>query len=70
MQHEIESIEQNQMWHLVELSLSRKAIDVKWVLNIKHHAKGAIIKYKARLVANGYSQEFGFDFDETSAPVV
>jgi len=70
MRDEIRSIVQNQTWRLVNHPPGRKAIGVKWVLAVKRDAKGAILKYKARLVVKGYSQEFGFDFDETYAPVV
>ena len=70
MNEEIRSIEQNQTWRLVKLPPGRKAIGVKWVLTVKRDAKGAVLKHKARLVAKGYSQQFGFDFDETYAPVV
>lgn len=70
MTEEISSIEQNETWKLVKLPPGRKPIGVKWVLTVKRDAQGNITKYKARLVAKGYSQQFGFDFDETYAPFV
>jgi hypothetical protein len=65
MEDEINSIRQNETWRLVKLPPGRKPISVKWVLNVKHDAKGKITKRKARLVARGFSPQFGFDYDET-----
>ena len=44
-------------------------IGTRWVFRNKLDESGNIMRNKARLVAQGYSQEEGFDFDETFAPV-
>ena len=55
MDDEMESMKTNQVWDLVDLLPSQKAIGNKWVLKIKHKADGLIERYKARLVAKGYT---------------
>lgn len=55
---------------LTELPVGRKAIGCRWVYIIKRDMQGAIDKYKARLVAQGFSQKPGQDFFETYAPVM
>jgi hypothetical protein len=58
----------NGTWELVKLPAGRKAIGSKWVFKIKRNADGSIERYKARLVAQGFSQRPGVDFTETFAP--
>lgn len=66
---EIEPIEKNRTWDLVDLPQGAKAIGLKWIFKIKWNSDGNINKFKARLVAKGYVQQQGIDFDEVFAPV-
>ena len=69
MKEEISAIESNQTWSLVDLPEHRKAIGCKWVFKIKRDENGNIARFKARLVAQGFNQKFGVDYDEVFAPV-
>ena len=70
MEREMESLKKHNVWELVNLSPGKKAIGSKWVFKVKTNADGSIERYKARLVAQGYNQKFGADYDETFCPVV
>ena len=70
MQAEIESLHDNDVWDLVRLPEGRKAVGSKWVYKVKRNADGYVERCKARLVAQGYSQKEGLDYDETFSPVV
>lgn len=66
---EIESMEKNHTWDLVDLPTGLKPIGLKWIFKIKRNANGSISKFKARLVAKGYVQKHGIDYDEVFAPM-
>ena len=68
MQEEYDSIMKNQTWDLVDRPAKRKIIGTKWVWKAKYKSDGSLEKYKARLVAQGYSQVEGFDFEDSFAP--
>ena len=70
MEREMQSIHDNDVWDLVELPNQRKAIGCKWVFKRKIGADGSVERYKAHLVAQGFSQQHGLDYDETFSPVV
>jgi hypothetical protein len=65
-QEEINSIQENDTWELTELLRGCCAIGLKWVFKQKKDELGAVIKNKAHLVAKGYVQQAGVDFNEVS----
>jgi len=69
MNMELRALEDNKTWLLTPLPLGKKAIGCKWIFRTKFKSDGSVDKLKARLVAQGYSQQFGIDYDETFAPV-
>ncbi|KAD3066358.1 hypothetical protein E3N88_34238 [Mikania micrantha] len=69
MQLELLQFKKQQVWELVSLPPGKCAIGTKWVFRNKTDENGQIIKNKARLVVQGFSQEEGIDYDETFAPV-
>ena len=69
MQEELNQFDRNQVWELVPKPDDRPEIGTRWVYRNKLDESGIIIRNKARLVAQGYSQEEGIDYDETYAPV-
>lgn len=69
MYHEMKSMVNNDVWELVELPRNCKAIDCKWIFKTKTDSKGKIERFKARLMAKGFTQKEGIDFSETFSPV-
>jgi hypothetical protein len=69
MMEELNALDKNKTWELVHLPAGKKVVSCKWVYTVKQNAEGKIERYKARLVARGYSQMYGIDYDETFAPV-
>ena len=65
MYEEMEALDKNEACDLVDFLTRRKPIGRKWVFKKKLNAEGKMEKYKAQLVAKGYSQVEGIDFGET-----
>ncbi|GJW54855.1 putative ribonuclease H-like domain-containing protein [Tanacetum coccineum] len=57
------------VWTLVNLPNGKRAIGTKWVFRNKKDYRGIVVRNKARLVAQGYTQEEGIDYDKVFAPV-
>jgi hypothetical protein len=69
MMEEMDSIEENGTWSIIDLPPGPKPIGVKWVFKVKRDEHGAVSKHKARHVVMGYEQRHGTDYDEVLAPV-
>ena len=66
---EMKSMEDNDVWDLVELPKGVKPIGWKWILKTKRDSKGYVERYKACLVAKGFTQNEGIDYKETFSPI-
>ena len=69
MHEELNNFTRNQVWELVERPKDHNVIGTKWVFRNKQDQDGIVIRNKARLVAQGYTQVEGLNFRETYAPV-
>jgi hypothetical protein len=69
MKEEMDSLENNQTWDLVQLPMGKRALQNKWVYKLKEE-DGGEKKYKDRFVVKGFAQKKGIYFDEIFSPVV
>ena len=70
MEEEMESMNDNQVWDLVDLPPRQRSIENKWIFKIKRKVDRFIEWYKARLIAKGYTQKEEIDYKDTFSPVV
>lgn len=70
MDNEFSALMNNNTWHLVPPTQDYNVIDCKWVYKIKRKADGTVDRYKACLVAKGFKQRYGLDYEDTFSPVV
>lgn len=67
---EFDALQQAGTWSLVPRTGSMNVLPNKWVYKVKRKSDGTVERLKAHLVANGFHQQEGVDFQETFSPVV
>lgn len=70
MEEEYDNLNFREVWFLTPLPLNKQVLGSRWVYNVKRDETGKIVRYKARLVAQGYTQIKGESYEETFSPVV
>lgn len=70
MSEEFNAQMRNHSWDLVPSDTAHHVISCKWIFTIKYLPDGSIDRYKARLVARGFNQQYGLDYSETFSPVI
>ncbi|KAG8488956.1 hypothetical protein CXB51_016958 [Gossypium anomalum] len=66
---EIKALEDNGTWEISKLPSGKKIVGCQWIFTTKFKPDGSIDRHKARLVARGFTQTYGLDYEETFAPV-
>lgn len=70
MDSEHQALLHNNTWHLVPRPKGKNIIGCKWVYKVKRKSDGTIDRYKAHLVAKGFKQRYGIDYEDTFSPVM
>ncbi|KAI9194923.1 hypothetical protein LWI28_010161 [Acer negundo] len=66
---EMKALEKNQTWEMSALPSGKRIVGCKWIFTVKHKAVGSVERFKAQLVAKGFTQSYGIDYQETFALV-
>ena len=69
MNEKLDALRKNHTWDMVDLPPGQSAVGCKWVYEIKTKVDGSVERYNARLVAKGFTQEYGIDYKEIFAPI-
>ena len=69
MEEELRALAQNHTWDLVPLPAGKRLVASRWVYAIKENSDGSLERHKARVVAKGFTQKYGLDYQETFAPM-
>ena len=69
MKEELDALHKTGTLDLVDLPFGKSSIGCKWVYKIKTRSDGTVDRYKARLIAKGFTKEYAIDYEATFAPV-
>ena len=70
MIEEMDALNGNGIWNLVQFPTGKKAIGCRWVFVVKVNSDGLVTRLKARLMAKGYTRTYGVDYSDTFSPLL
>lgn len=70
MQEVYDALMKQETLSLVPLPPNKNLVSCKWIFKLKKNANGFVARHKTCLVAKGFSQEYGVDYEETFSPIV
>jgi hypothetical protein len=69
MDEKLSALQKTNTWDLIPLPPGKSVVGCRWVYKFRTNSNGSIKRYKGRLVAKGYSQQYSMDYEETFALV-
>ena len=66
---EYDSNVRNSAWEIIPRLVDKSVVGLRWIYKVKQDVDGSVVKYKARFVAQDFSQIEGIDYEETFAPI-
>jgi len=69
MRKEINALQNNSTWEIIDKARDKRILKCTWIFSIKYKADGKVNRYKVRLVAKEYTQTYRIEYKETFAPV-
>lgn len=66
---EMKTLNDNDTWEMVQLPEGKRAVGNNWVFTVKYRLDGTVERHKARLIAQGFTQTYGINYEETFALV-
>lgn len=70
LEYDIKVLQVNDIWSIVDLPTDKRVVECKLIYKVKHEADGSIERFKAHLMAKGFTQQKGVDYIDTFAPMV
>lgn len=70
MQQQVDALTRNKTWKICHLPPNKEVVSCKWISKLKQNSDGSIVRYKARLVAQRFTQTYGLDYSDTFSPIV
>ena len=66
---DVNVLEKNETWVVTKLPIEKKVVSCKWIFTVKYNSDGSVSRFKAQMVARGFTQSYGIDYQEMFAHI-